>query len=227
MDMKKYRHKIQFLILVAILFLLWYSGRYLHIDTAYIQRSLEGFPLFFSALLFIVLYVGVTFFVFFSKDIFWITAALIFGPIYSALFIFIAEAINAFILFHLARYLGRTYVAKSLTEKYKTLDERLGRISFFWLFVFRAAPLIPYRFLDLAAGLTRINFPRYFTAVILGSWVKIFWIQYILFGVGESALRNPLCLADYFLNNSRLLMLSFVYVILVIMAFFKIKKIRE
>lgn len=224
---KKHRHEIEFLALIAILFLLWYLGGYLHIDTASLQKSLRGFPLVYSALIFIVLYVVISFFVFFSKDIFWITSAVLFGPFYSALFIFISEVINAPILFYLARYLGRAYVAKSLKGKYKSLDAKLGKISFLWLFIFRAAPLIPYRFLDLVAGLTKIRFKKYLAAVVIGSPVKIFWIQYILFGVGESALRNPLAMSDYFLNNRALLVFSFVYVVLVIMVFFKIKKIRE
>ena len=219
-------YKFQLLILIIALLVIWYLGRYLHIDTSSMQKSLQSLPLYLSALLFIILYVVITFFVFFSKDIFWVTSAVIFGPFYSGLFIFIAEVINAFILFFLARNLGRAYVARFLEGKYESLDRRLGKISFFWLFIFRAAPLIPYRFLDLAAGLTKINFKRYLAAVILGSPVKIFWIQYILFGVGRSALENPSLLTDYFLNNKALLSFSFIYVILVMMVFFKINKIR-
>ena len=220
------RNKFQFLILIIVLLVIGYLSRYLHIDTSCVQKSLQSLPLSLSALLFIVLYVAITFFVFFSKDIFWVTSAVIFGPVMSGLFIFIAEIINAFILFYVARNLGRAYVARSLKGKYKSLDRRLGRISFFWLFIFRAAPLIPYRFMDLAAGLTKIYFKRYLAAVILGSPVKIFWIQYILFGVGRSALGNPSLLTDYFLNNRALLSFSLIYVILVMMVFFKINKIR-
>ena len=227
MEIKKHRHEIAFLALLAVLFLLWYLGRYLHIDTASLRASLERFPLIISAVSFIVIYVIISFFIFFSKDIFWITSALLFGPFLSALFIFIAEIVNALVLFYLARKLGRGYVARSLKGKYKTLDVRLGKVSFFWLFIFRAAPLIPYRFMDLAAGLTKIDFKRYMAAVILGSPVKIFWIQYVLFGVGESALKSPNALTDYFLNNRALLMYSLIYALLVIMVFLKLKNLRQ
>lgn len=219
---KRYKHEIEFLILIIAVFLIWYLGRYFHIDTQAIQKSLQRFPLFYSGIIYVVLYVIVTFFVFFSKDVFWLMGAVLFGPLLSALFICIAEIINAFILFYLARSLGRAYIEKRLSEKYKKLDEKLGNINFSWLFIFRAAPLIPYRFLDLAAGLTRIHFRRYLTAVILGSPLKIFWIQYVLFGVGINTF-NPYALAEYFLDNKTLLIFSLVYIMLVIAVIVKIR----
>lgn len=219
---KRYRHEIEFLILILAVFLLWYLGRYFHIDTQGIQRSLQRLPLFYSGIIYIALYVIVTFFVFFSKDVFWLMGAVLFGPLLSALFICISEIINAFILFYLARSLGRSFVSKRLSAKYKELDEKLGKINFFWLFIFRAAPLIPYRFQDLAAGLTRIHFRRYLAAVILGSPLKIFWIQYILFGVGINTF-NPYALAGYFLGNKALFIFSIIYIILVIAVIFKIR----
>lgn len=219
---KRYRHEIEFLVLILAVFLLWYLGRYFHIDTQAIQKSLQRFPLFYSGIIYVVLYVIVTFFVFFSKDVFWLMAAVLFGPLLSALFICIAEIINAFILFYLARSLGRAYIEKRLSEKYKKLDEKLGNINFSWLLIFRIAPLIPYRFLDLAAGLTRIHFRRYLAAVILGSPFKIFWIQYVLFGVGINTF-NPYALAEYFLDNKTLFIFSLVYIMLVIAVVVKIR----
>ncbi len=223
MNIKRNKHEIGFLVLIIALILMCYLGRYFHIDTSVLQRSLGRFPLLFRCALYIVLYVIVTFFIFFSKDVFWLMGAVLFGPALSALFICISEVINAGILFYLARHLGRAYVEKSLTEKYKKLDERLGKINFFWLFIFRVAPLIPYRFLDLAAGLTRIHFRRYLAAVIFGTPLKMFWIQYILFGVGESMFKNPYALVDYFLANKTLLVFSFMYFILVILVVLKIR----
>lgn len=223
MNITKYKHEFEFLALLIAFFLIWYLGRYFHIDTEALQKALQKFPLFYGALLYIILYVVVTFFVFFSKDVFWLIGAILFRPVLSTVFICIAETINAFILFFLARRFGRGYVEKSVAEKYKYLDDKLGHIGFFWFFIFRAAPLIPYRFLDIAAGLTKIPFSRYLAAVVLGSPVKMFWLQYILFGVGKSMLDNPYILVEYFLQNRTLLMFSFLYLSLVIMAAWKLK----
>lgn len=146
-----------------------------------------------------------------------------FGAYYSALFISVAETINAFILFYLARRFGRAYVEKRMSQKYKKLDEKLGRVNFSWLFIFRVAPLIPYRFLDLAAGLTKMSFKKYILAVTLGTPLKMFWIQYVLTGVGNRIFKDPNAVVEYFLGNTTLFMLSFIYLLLVILVVLKMR----
>ena len=188
-----------------------------------IMKGFEQFPLIYGSIIYLLLYVVVTFFIFFSKDVFWLTGALIFGPVLSTFLICVAEAINAVILFHIARRFGRTYIEDKISDKYKHLDEKLARISFFWIFIFRATPLVPYRFLDLGAGLTKIKFRKYFAAVILGSPVKTFWIQYILYGVGKSIFYDPGALVGYFLNNRGLFIFSLAYILLIPLAIMKIK----
>lgn len=224
MPLKKYRHQIEFIVLLGAITLFWFLGKLFQLDTQGLSDSLKKLPFFLSEIIYVVLYVVVTFFVFFSKDVFWLTGALLFGPLISTVLICIAESINAVILFNLSRRLGRSYVEKTVAQKYRYLDDKLGKINFFWLFIFRAAPLIPYRFLDLAAGLTSINLRKYMAAVIFGSPVKMFWIQYILFGVGKSILQDPNLMVDYFLRNKNLLYFSFLYIILIAMTVFKLGK---
>jgi uncharacterized membrane protein YdjX (TVP38/TMEM64 family) len=225
MDLKKYRHEAEFLAFILIIVLFCYSGKCLHLSTEGLQRSLAPFPLYLSAGLYILLYVVISFFFFFSKDIFWLSAALLFGAGLSTVLISLAETINAFILFHLSRRLGRGYVEKKVSVKFVRLDERLARINFFWLFLFRAAPLIPYRFLDLAAGLTKISFRKYLAAVILGTPLKMFWIQYILAGVGKSILDNPAVVVGYFLENRAFFQFSLIYLALVILVAIRLRKV--
>src|SRR3989338_551135 len=221
---RREKHEIEFLVLVLVIASLWYFGRFLQLDTSGIEDSLKAFPMVYASVLYILLYVIITFFLFFSKDVFWLVGAVLFGAGLSTLFICIAEVINAFILFNLARRFGRTYVEKKISAKYKHLDEKLGKINFFWLFIFRAAPLITYRFLDLGAGLTKIDFRRYLAAVIIGSPIKMFWIQYILYGVGKNIINNPAALVEYFLHNRSLLIFSMVYILLIILVVLKIKE---
>lgn len=217
MDIHRHKSEIGFLVLVATLFLLWYLGRFFNLDTQYLQGALARFPLSLRGLTFIILYVAVTFFVFFSKDFFWLAGALLFGALTSTLLIFISELINAFILFFLARFLGRAYVDKRMSGRYRKLDERLSGVHFFWLFLMRAVPLIPYRFLDLAAGLTRIRFRRYLAACILGTPLKTFWMQSILASIGDNIYKNPSAVVEYFLDHQALLFLSFLYILGVIL----------
>lgn len=175
MDTHKYKSKIKFLFLITAIILIWYLGRFFRIDSAGIESSLKRLPLLFSGILFVLLYCIVTFFILLSKDIFKFMGAVLFGAYLSTIMLLIAEIINACILFNLSRYLGRSFVEKSLRGKYNNLDERLGKgLSFLWLFLFRAVPLIPFRFLDLACALTRVSFRRYLVAVIFGSPLRIF-----------------------------------------------------
>lgn len=216
-------NKIKFLVLIISLFLLWYLARYFHFDAEALQASLKKIPLFYSGAVFVFLYCLVTFFIWFSKDAFRLIAAVLFGAVLSTIFIFIAEALNAFILFYIARILGRNFVVDSLKGKCAKLDAKIGKSSFLWLFIFRAMPLIPFRFLDLSCGLTRISFKRYFLAVILGSPLRIFWVQYILAGVGLSILSRPEALVNYLLSNKPAFIFSLIYFVLVIAVVLSLK----
>lgn len=224
MNNHKIKSRVEFLALILLFILLYYLGRNLSFRPETVRMLLGDVPLLVSCLLYVVLYVIVTFFVFFSKDVFWIAGALIFGPYLSALLVWLAEIINAFVLFGLSRRLGRGFVEHHLPEKYSHLDDKMGRLGFFWLFMLRAVPLIPYRFQDLIAGLTKVRFRRYIAAVISGSPLKVFWIQYVLAGVGMSIFRNPTALLDYFTANKALLWFSLVYPFSVLLIVFKLNK---
>lgn len=222
-DAPRQKNKIKFLILIIALLLVWQLGRALHIDAVSIRDNLSSLPVFWAGAAFIALYVILTFFIWFSKDLLRIIAAVVFGACYSTLFILIAEMINAFILFHMARALGRGFVEKDLRQKGRWLDEKLTRSGFLWLFLFRATPLLPFRFLDLAAGLTGMPFRKYLLAVALGSPLRIFWVQYVLAGAGEMALGDPYALSAYISGNKPLFLFSLVYVALVVVVASKLK----
>jgi uncharacterized membrane protein YdjX (TVP38/TMEM64 family) len=209
------RSGLRFIFLVIAIFLLWFLGRFFNINIVSVRGYLGQFPIFYAGLIFVALYVAVTFFIWFSKDVFRFAAALLFGPYLSTLLVFICESINAAILFHFSRFLGRDYVRESLKGRLGNLDEKIGDLRFSWLFLFRAVPLIPFRFLDLAAGLTRMTFKKYFAAVVLGSPLRIFWLQYILAGVGRSVFGDPNALTQYLLNNKPAFIASLIYLILV------------
>lgn len=223
METAKHKNRVKFLILIFCLVLLWYLGSLLHIDTEALRKSLGRLPILFSAIIYVALYVLVTFFIVFSKDIFWVAGAVVFGAVLSTLLVYIAEIINVLILFHLARYLGRNFIEHYLKKKSEGLDERLANINFFWLFIIRVVPLIPYRFLDLGAGLTKIHFRRYLLAVLLATPIRAFWVQYILAAIGKNIFNNPELLVSYLLQNRALFVFSLVYLVLVILVALKLK----
>lgn len=227
---RRLKQELEFLLLLFLIGVLWYYGRRFSLNSDQLFSSLQQIPLIYRGLVYIILYVIVTFFIFFSKDIFWFVGALLFGAGTSTVFICVAEAINACILFFLSRTLGRGYTKRLLTSKYEHLDHRLGEINFLWLFLFRSAPLIPYRFMDLAAGLTKISFRRYCAAVLMGTPLKMYWIQFILAGVGKTILdesasvtARAMVLVEYFMDHKYILAWSMCYVVFVLLVVIKIR----
>lgn len=219
---EKNKSLIKLVIFVFLLVLLWFLSAKFNIDFKFLEDYLKGRPLIFSGTVFILAYIFSSLVFWFSKDILKLIGALLFGAVSSTIFIWIAEIINCAILFHLARYLGRDFVEKKL-KLGKNFDQKLAGINFIWLFLFRSVPLIPFRILDLGMGLTKISFRRYLVAVIIGSPLRIFWIQYVLVGVGKAIFSNPLAASDYLTQNPLLFLLTFTYFLLVIIVALRLK----
>lgn len=202
-----------FLFLILFFTVTWILGRFFTIDIDSYRKFLSRFPLIYSATVYIVLYVLISFFVWITKDIFKVVGALLFGPYLSTVFVWLAEMINATVLFNLARILGRDFVKNTLKVKSENWDKRIQRFGFWGIFSLRIIPLVPFRFLDVLAGLTSIRFRDYLLAASLGSPLRIFWIQYILSAVGESIFKQPEVLTQYLLSNRFIFILSLVYFI--------------
>ena len=227
---RRLRQELKFLFLLLLIGILWYYGSRFTLDSEQLLASLEGIPFVYRGLIYIILYVIVTFFIFVSKDVFWFAGALLFGAATSTVLICTAEALNACILFFLSHTLGRAYTGRILAGRHEHLDRRLGGVGFLWLFLFRAAPLIPYRFMDLAAGLTKIPFRKYFAAVLIGTPVKVYWIQSVLTGVGKAVLDDSSSvyarasvLVVYFMEHRHIMAWSLCYVFCVVLVVIKIR----
>jgi len=215
-----------FLFLILILFLSWWSGRYFKIDTEYFRGIFLKFPVVFSGLAFVLLYVVLSFFVWFVKDILKAVGALVFGAILSSLLVYTAEMINAVILFNLSHFLGRDFVKNQLKGNLAGLDERVSKFGFWGMFTLRIVPLLPFRFLDIAAGLTRISFREYYLACLLGSGLRIFWLQFILSAIGLGVFKDVNLVTEYFLSNPVILLFSLAYLVAsIILGIFLRKKL--
>jgi uncharacterized membrane protein YdjX (TVP38/TMEM64 family) len=219
--------KIKFAFFCLSLLLIWYLGRFVNIDEVALRGYFARLPLIPAASLFVLSYVIITFFVWFSKDVFKIISAIVFGAYLSTLLIWIAESINAAILFNLSRKLGRDFVGNSLKGGYRGLDEKMGELGFSWIFLLRLVPLLPFRFLDLAAGLTNISFGRYILCALLGSPLRIFWIQVFLVGTGKRLFYSPASAAAYLAENQWLYAFSMAYLLLIVVVAMKIKRLTS
>jgi len=220
------KEALEFAGFAASLFLLWYIGKRFAVSSGSLKAFLNNVPLALSGAVFVLLYVLVTFFVWLSKDVFRIAAAVVYGPWVSTLLVFIGEMANAWVLFNFSRRAGKGFVQKNVPARFTSLYGKSGGIGFGWLLFLRATPLFPFRFLDLGAGLSELSFGRYFAACALGSPLRIFWLQYILAGVGQAALTDPAKITAYLQEHNPVLWLSFLYFVFLVIASL-IMKARE
>ena len=90
-------------------------------------------------------------------------------------------------------------------------------------FLFRGVPLIPFRFMDMAAGLTNMPFRKYFLVAVAASGPRIFWLQFILSAIGVAALTNFQTISRYLAGNRPVFIFTFVYLLLIILVAVKLK----
>ena len=102
-----------FVFLLLFLSLTWVLGKYFPSDVEYYKGLFSRFPLVVSGAIFVLFYVIVSFFVWIIKDILKVVGALLFGAYLSTFLIWVAEMINAALLFNLSRFLGRKFVENS------------------------------------------------------------------------------------------------------------------
>jgi len=206
----------RFALLILIIISFCLVGRYLSIDIDYYRNLLSQFPLLVSAVIYIALYVAFTTFIWTGPgSIFRITGAVIFGASISTLFVAIAEIINAAIIFYLSRILGRDWIEHRFKIKTKQIDRFKADSGILWVFALRINPLIPFRPMDVGFGLSQVKFVQYIIPTFLGSVPRIFWLQYILEGVGEGILKDPKVLYDFLINNPILLKYSVFFFLFV------------
>ena len=89
-------------------------------------------------------------------------------------------------------------------------------VRFFGLIACVISPLIPFRLMDLGSGLTSVSFRQYFSAIIVISFFRILWLQFILAGIGTNLLNDFSALQNYFFNNPRVIQYSALYFLAVI-----------
>ena len=152
--------RTQFWMLVLLMAVLIGIGFLFDFDQGKWAGYFNRVPFPVAGTLYTAAYVCVTTVVWMSKDLLRIVGAIVFGPYWSTLFIWIGELANAAIFFHLSRRLGRAYIEEKFNLKKGKLDDA-GRRSGVWhIFLLRAFPFIPFRILDLAYGLTSVSFRK-------------------------------------------------------------------
>ncbi|HPN88242.1 MAG TPA: VTT domain-containing protein [Candidatus Omnitrophota bacterium] len=203
---------IKFFLFFIIIAILLFLGKSVHVDLKAYQQFIQQFSPVLAGIIFIILYIFLTTFIWFGpKDILRIVAALLFGPGLSTLFVWLGELGNCIIFFHISRYLGRDFIAQKFKISQDDLEKTKKTKSALGLIALRLNPLVPFRFLDIGVGLSEVSFKKYFFIALVFSPFRIFWIQYIIAGVGEGYFQNPMIAFDYFQRNPAVTLGSFFY----------------
>ncbi|MFA6281843.1 MAG: VTT domain-containing protein [Candidatus Omnitrophota bacterium] len=213
---------LKIILFAAFILVIIYLGIILSDNMEEIKAFLKSIPYTYSSIAFVVLYILANF-VFFAdiKDLLKPIGAVIFGAYVSTFLIYIAEIVNAFIFFNLSRILGMKFAERIMKGKFHKFYEKLSNISFRWIFILRFVPLVPFRILDVSFGLSKVSFKKYIWAVIFGSPLRIFWIQFILAAIGGFSFAKMMA---YYRENTLISMLTLGYFGIAVLIAVRIKR---
>lgn len=199
----KYFGTIKFLVFIALLAVFMFAGSYFDLDPEQTRDFFSQYPVFLSSIIFIILYVVGTFFIWVGpKDVLRVASLFIFGVWGSTVLTYIGENLNMCTLFWFSRRLGRPFVEQRASGKIKQIEEAASRTTVPAIFFMKFYPIIPFRFLDLGYGLTKISFPHYAIISLIASPIRLFVIQWflnlmIMFGLTAAKGDMPLLVKRY------------------------------
>ncbi len=183
-------------------FLPW--GKWCAVDVPGFRNYLGRFPAGVSEGIFIFLYL------FLPKDILRIAGAVIYGAVLSSVLVFIGELLNLVLFFQLSRRLGRPFVERQLKGKMEMVDRIVADTGWGAIFCLRLFPIVAFRVMDLAFGLTRISFGKYFLISVLASPPRIYLIQ-LVWSLGAGTVMNPVRFSEYLDGHPWLAVVLFSY----------------
>jgi uncharacterized membrane protein YdjX (TVP38/TMEM64 family) len=120
-------------------------------------------------LIFIALYIAACV-LFLPGVILTLGAGVIFGVVKGSILVSIGSTIGAACAFLVGRYLARDWIAGRISrnEKFKAIDEAVGREGWKIVLLTRLSPVFPFNLLNYAFGLTKVSLKHYFFASWLG-----------------------------------------------------------
>jgi uncharacterized membrane protein YdjX (TVP38/TMEM64 family) len=146
--------------LIAAFFVLdlrqYVSIEYFQAQRAVIEAYVQAHPLR-SALVFFVIYAGVTGLSLPGAAILTLVGGAIFGLLWGTVIVSFASSIGATLAFLASRYLLRDWVQARLGDKLKPINEGIAREGAFYLFALRLVPAFPFFVINLVMGLTPIK----------------------------------------------------------------------
>ncbi|MBF2056932.1 MAG: TVP38/TMEM64 family protein [Cyanobacterium sp. T60_A2020_053] len=116
-----------------------------------------------GALVFILLYIIATV-AFLPGSVVTLGGGVVFGVVLGSIYVFIGATMGATLAFLIGRYVARDWIAKKIdgNQKFKAIDEGVGREGFKIVLLTRLSPVFPFNLLNYAYGVTGVSLKDYF-----------------------------------------------------------------
>lgn len=120
-------------------------------------------------IVFLIVYIAATV-LFIPGSILTLGAGVIYGPLWGSVIVSVSATFGALAAFLAGRSFARKWVREKLegNQKFKALDEAVGREGWKIVLLTRLSPIFPFNLLNYAFGLTQVNARTYFAASWLG-----------------------------------------------------------
>lgn len=186
------RHKWRFLLFLAFLVLLYYVAYHSpwasHFALAGIRQTVEASGAW-SFVVFPLLYALVVL-LFVPSFVMDFLGAVLFGLWLGTILNVAGSVLAACLTFGLSEWLGRDFVQDLVRGKLVELRKKLNRNGFRTVLFFRVFPVMPFIWVNYAAGLSRIRFKDYFWATAIGLWPSEFVYTLLFVILGEAMLTK-------------------------------------
>ena len=116
-----------------------------------------------GAIAFIFIYIIATV-AFLPGSILTLGAGVLFGVVLGSCYVFVGATIGATAAFLVGRYIARGWVSQKIegNDKFKAIDEAVGREGFKIVLLTRLSPVFPFNLLNYAYGVTGVSLKDYF-----------------------------------------------------------------
>ncbi|NEO97252.1 MAG: TVP38/TMEM64 family protein [Symploca sp. SIO2E9] len=120
-----------------------------------------------GAIAFMLLYIVATV-AFLPGSILTLGSGVVFGVVLGSLYVFVGATVGATAAFLVGRYLARGWVSKQIAgnEKFRAIDEAVGKEGFKIVLLTRLSPVFPFNLLNYAYGVTKVALKDYFFASV-------------------------------------------------------------
>ncbi|MBT4963672.1 MAG: TVP38/TMEM64 family protein [Francisellaceae bacterium] len=163
-----------FMMLIALIFSFFFFDLHSFFTLEYIKSSQKKFNIYFQEQplvtigIYFLIYVITTSFSFPGAALLTLLGGALFGVFLGTVVVSFASTIGATLAFLGARYLFRDMIQNKYSNKLQSINDGVDKEGAFYLFSLRLIPILPFFFVNLIMGLTKMKASQYFFVSQIG-----------------------------------------------------------